>query len=300
MSRIVFFGTPEAAVTVLERVASRVDLVVTMPDRPRGRSRAPQPPPVKERSAELGIPVAQPSRPAEVADVISGSGPFDLGIVVAYGMLLDRPALAAVRLGYVNLHFSILPRWRGAAPVQAALMEGDDRTGVSLMWLEPGLDTGPVSAVRSMSIAPYENAGQLTARLAAAGAALLAAELDPMLEGRRWPSPQPEIGATYAPKIDARVRPLDFTRKASALARQVRALSPNPGALASDGERQLRVLSARAVTGDLAPGQIVADRTGVLVGTGEGVLVLGEVQPAGGRVMTAAAWHRGHRPDRLT
>ncbi len=300
MSRIVFLGTPEAAVTVLDRIADRVDLVVTMPDRPSGRSRSTRPPAVKERALDLGIPVVQPEHASEVAGAIAGYGPFDLGVVVAYGMLLDEAALDVSRLGHVNVHFSLLPRWRGAAPVQAALLSGDERTGVSLMQLERGLDTGPVFSVVSLAIRPDDNAGTLTARLAVVGARLLSSELAPILEGRRFPGPQPGSGASYAPKIGPADRPLDFARHAVDLARQVRALAPMPGATANAGERTIRILAARATDRDIPVGQVRAELGSVFVGTGSGSLVLDRVQPAGGRSMTAADWYRGHRPESLS
>ncbi len=294
MTRLVFLGTPAAAVPTLERLGDRVATVITRPDRPQGRSRRPQPSPVKTRALELGIPVVQPETAAEVAAAVGGAGSPDLGVVVAYGMLLDDQALAAPRLGHVNVHFSLLPRWRGAGPVQAALLAGDERSGVTLMRLERGLDTGRVFSTLSTAIAPDENAGSLTRRLAVLGADLIESQLEAIVEGRRWAAPQTG-DPTYAPKITAADRPLDLSRPAATLNLQIRALAPAPGATVLAESGPMKILAARPGGGSLAVGEVGDTAGEVAVGTGEGVLLLDRVQPAGGRVMSAAEWWRGAR-----
>lgn len=283
---------------VLDRLAGRVSLVVTRPDRPVGRSKKPQPSPVRLRADRLGLPVVQPENPASLAAALDSTGPFDLGVVVAYGMLLGREVLAAPRLGHINLHFSLLPRWRGAAPVRAALFAGDERTGVSLMCLDAGLDTGPVVSTVSVAIDRGENAGVLTDRLARLGAELIAGEIDPILEGRRYAAPQ--TGApTYAPKIGQKDRPLDLGRPAAELARQVRALAPVPGAVLDTQGGPMKVLDAEVGTADLEVGEIVLRGEALEVGTAEGALRLRVVHPAGRRAMTAGDWWRGARTSGL-
>lgn len=295
MSRIVFLGTPDAAVTVLSRIADRVALVVTRPDRPKGRSGVPAPPPVKEFADAAGIPVIQPQRSADLAGMLGAYGPFEMGVVVAFGMLLRPDALSVPRLGHLNVHFSLLPRWRGAAPVQAAILAGDQRTGVSLMQLDEGLDTGPVIAVRSTAIGADEDAGALTGRLARLGADLLDQELEPVLAGRRWASPQPLDGVTRAAKVGGADRALDLTRPATELERRIRALAPEPGAHADAGGQPLQILAARARVGSAPVGALSVEDGEVWLGTGSGLLQLGTVKPSGRRSMPAVEWMRGAR-----
>jgi methionyl-tRNA formyltransferase len=295
VSRIVFLGTPPAAVTVLRRIADRVALVVTRPDRPQGRSGKPVPPAVKEFAAVAGIPVIQPGRSSDLAGMLREHAPLDLGVVVAFGMLLRPDALSVPRHGHLNVHFSVLPRWRGAAPVQAAILSGDERTGVSLMHLDEGLDTGPVVAVRSTAIAPDEDAGALTDRLAIMGAELLGQELEPFLAGRRWPSPQPPDGVTFAGKVGATDRALDLSRPALELERRIRALAPEPGARVDAGGQPLQILAARAMPGTAPVGAVSVEGGQVRLGTGSGLLQLTTVKPAGRRSMPAGEWMRGAR-----
>lgn len=299
MSRIVFLGTPHAGVAVLRRIADRVALVVTRPDRPQGRSGEPVAPPVKDFASAAGIPVIQPERSSDLAAMLDERAPFDLGVVVAFGMLLKPDVLALPRLGHLNVHFSLLPRWRGAAPVQAALLAGDKRTGVSLMHLDEGLDTGPVVAVRSTAIAPDEDAGTLTDRLAELGADLLGQELEPFLAGRRWPAPQPSEGVTYAGKLGAPDRRLDLSRSALELERRIRALAPEPGARVDAGGQPLQILAARAMPGSAPVGAVSVEDGQVWLGTGSGLLRLATVKPAGRRSMPAAEWMRGARISML-
>jgi methionyl-tRNA formyltransferase len=282
--RIAYLGTSAFAAGVLERMvaAGRApELVVTRPDRPKGRGRKLAPPPVADAARELGLDVHQPEQVSDDARV-AGAG-FDAIVVCAYGALLREPLLSEP--GLLNVHPSLLPRWRGAAPIERAIMAGDAETGVAIMRPTEGFDEGPVCAVRREPIRPDDDYGTLSARLIAVSAELLLEVLDarpPFVE-------QAADGVTYAEKITAQDRTLDLTRPAAELERVVRALHPHIGArlpLADGGF--LRVLRARAV--EHAPPGALA------VVTGEGMLELLEVQPAGGRPMDAAAYLRGHGP----
>ena len=210
MSRIVFLGTPGAAVPALDALVESTDvgLVVTRPDRPQGRSGRPQPSPVKVAAVENGLPIAQPEDRAGLAGALDDAGPFDLGVVVAFGMILDARALAMPRLGMLNAHFSLLPRWRGAAPVARALIAGDPMSGVTIIRLDEGLDTGPVLTAQAVDIGGEETAGELTSRLSGLAARLLSGVLPAYLAGELVPLPQSDEGATYASKLEPGDRPL--------------------------------------------------------------------------------------------
>ncbi|MGH8875465.1 MAG: methionyl-tRNA formyltransferase, partial [Acidimicrobiia bacterium] len=232
MSRAVFLGTPQAATPSLRALSevAEVVLVVTKPDRPRGRSGRPQPPPVKLEAERLGISISQPDRSSELTGLLEAATPVDLGVVVAFGMILRADTLAVPRLGFLNIHFSLLPRWRGAAPVQRAIMASDPKTGVTLLRLDEGLDTGPVLATQPTPIGELETAGELTDRLARLGAELLRETLPAYLEGRVVPSEQPEEGVTTALRIRQEEARLDLRAPAAAVLARVRALAPRPGA----------------------------------------------------------------------
>jgi methionyl-tRNA formyltransferase len=301
--RIAFAGTPEFAVPALRALAAsgaQVPLVLTQPDRPAGRGRRLAPSPVKAASLELGIDVLQPPS-LRAPDVPAGLGPApDLLVVVAYGLLLPRSVLAWPRLGCVNVHASLLPRWRGAAPIQHALLAGDSTTGVSLMRMDEGLDTGPVYAMRDTPVGAADTAADLHDRLAALGAQLLADALPALLAGELRAQPQrPEL-ATLAPKIMKADAALDWRRPAVELERRVRAFNPWPVAEAAlDDGRRLRVW--QAAVGDAesepraAPGTILgAGARGIDVATGAGVLRLERVQPPSARAMDAAAYLAAH------
>ena len=272
---------------------------MTQPDRPRGRSGKPRPPAIKEAALGLGIDVIQPQRLSEVVDAARSC---DIGVLVAFGRLIKPDLLEAPRRGIVNVHFSVLPRWRGAAPVQAALLHGDSRSGVSLMQMDAGLDTGPVLRTAETPIDATENAGELTVRLADLGADLLAGSLADLVAGDIEAVPQDEAGATIAAKLEpaaARLRPISAS--AAEMERTIRALSPRPGAWAElEGER-FKILAARHEEMGPAPG-VVEDVDGAAVlGTANGALVLALVQPAGKQVMSGAAWLNGRqgRPTSL-
>ncbi|HEY8428584.1 MAG TPA: methionyl-tRNA formyltransferase [Sandaracinaceae bacterium] len=303
--RIAFAGTPEFAVPTLEAIIARgahVPLVLTQPDRPAGRGRRMTPPPVKRAAEAHGLRVEQPVHLKDPALPAAWGldEPPDLLVVVAYGLLLPDWLLAWPRQGCVNVHASLLPRWRGAAPIQHAILAGDAVTGVSLMRMDRGLDTGPVYATRSTPIGPTETAGELHDRLARLGAELAAETLPAVLEGSLEPVPQDEGQATYAPKIDKADARLDFTLSADELARRVRAYHPWPVAFAelSDG-RVLKVHAAEAlrdpVPAGAPPGRILAaSKTGIDVATGRGVLRLTRVQPPSSRPMDVAAYLAAH------
>ncbi|MCC7257832.1 MAG: methionyl-tRNA formyltransferase [Gammaproteobacteria bacterium] len=303
--RIVFAGSPAFAVPALDALAAsrhRVVAVLTQPDRPAGRGRQLQASAVKQRALALGLPVLQPASlrhdPAAVA-ALQALAP-DLIVVVAYGLLLPRAVLELPRCGCINLHASLLPRWRGAAPIQAAVLAGDERTGVALMRLEEGLDTGPVAAVRELPIGPRDTAGALHDRLAVLGAGLLAAELDAILEGRVTFVPQPAAGACHAPKLDKADAVVDWSLPAAVIDRRIRAFDPWPVAETRFGGRQLRLWQALPLpaAGDTAavPGTVVAaGASGMDVQTGAGLLRLVTVQLAGRQRVAAGEFANGHR-----
>ncbi|GAC1326920.1 MAG: methionyl-tRNA formyltransferase [Mycobacteriales bacterium] len=306
--RLVFAGTPAAALPSLEALLGsghEVVAVVTRPDAPAGRGRRLTPSPVAELARAAGIETLTPARPKEPAflDRLQALAP-DCCPVVAYGALVPAAALAIPPAGWVNLHFSLLPAWRGAAPVQHALLAGDDVTGATTFRLEEGLDTGPVFGVLTESVRPADTAGSLLARLAEAGAQLLLATLDGIASGRLAAVPQPTDGVSLAPKLTPADVRIDWSAPAVRIDRLVRAATPAPGAWTTVRDRRLKILGPLRGPADvdLAPGALRADAAGVAVGTTRGALLLGEVQPEGKPAMTAADWARGLRltdADRL-
>lgn len=301
--RLVFAGTPEAALPALDALlASRHEVVavLTRPDAPAGRGRAPTPSPVRRRAAEAGVPALTPARPSEPRFLaeLAALAP-DCCPVVAYGALIPAAALAVPPHGWVNLHFSLLPAWRGAAPVQHALLAGDEVTGATTFRLEEGLDTGPVYGVLTETIRADDTAGSLLDRLAHAGARLLVQTLDGIEDGRLAPVPQPADGVSYAPKITPADVQVDWAAPALRVDRLVRAATPAPGAWTTFRGQRLKCGPVRLAPdgGPLAPGEIHAGREDVLVGTGSVPVRLGEVGPAGRAAMPAVAWARGARPQ---
>jgi methionyl-tRNA formyltransferase len=309
--RLVFAGTPDPAVpslrALLDSPRHEVVAVVTRPDAPAGRGRRLVRSAVGRVADEAGIPVLTPARPAEpeflarLAELAPDCCP-----VVAYGALVPRKALDVPRHGWVNLHFSLLPAWRGAAPVQAALRHGDEITGASTFRLEEGLDTGPVYGVVTEDVRPTDTAGELLGRLATSGAALLVATLDGIEDGTLEARPQPAEGISLAPKVttdDARV---DWTAPPAAIDRLIRSVTPEPGAWSTFREERLglgpvTLLGTEAP--DLGPGELRAEKRRVLVGTAAAPVQLGEVRPVGKRAMPAPDWARGVRiaaGERLT
>ena len=294
--RAAFFGTPQAGVPALESLCAVADvaLVVTQPDRPQGRSNKPQPSPVKSEASRRGIPIAQPDKSSEIAGILQEAGTLDVVVLVAYGKLIRPEALAVPRAGFVNIHFSILPRWRGAAPVQRAVLSGDRRSGVTLMHLDAGLDTGAVWSTATTGIGPKESAADLTARLAQLGAGLLRRWLEPIVAGAVAANPQSDNQATYAAKIDTNERWLDLTQPAAVILRRIRGLTPWPGAWLNHDSGRLRILEAEPSEASLSPGEIAIGAR-VEVGTGDGSIVLRRVQPEGKGPMDADAWMRGRQ-----
>jgi len=293
--RIVFAGTPDFAVPSLRAAAQRNEVVAvyTQPDRPAGRGREVQLSPVKREALVRGIPVLQPEslKGALAGDALRALQP-DLLVVVAYGLILPKAILAIPRLGGWNVHASLLPRWRGAAPIQRAIEAGDDETGVCLMQMEAGLDTGPVLLSQRLAIGPEQTGGQLHDRLAALGAQTLADGLGLLRAGMRpVPQPQSDIGVTYARKLDKAEARLDWTQPAAQLARKVRAFNPWPMADALLAGERVRVHGAIAIDAATAaaPGRVLAaGRDGIDVACGEGALRLRVLQREGGRAITAA------------
>ena len=297
--RTAYLGTSDFAATVLRRLAPsphRPALVVTPPDRRQGRGRKVQPPPAALAAQELGLELLQAENVNDEAALarIRAAEP-EAVVVCAFGQLIREPLLSEYPM--LNVHPSLLPRWRGAAPIERAIMAGDGKTGVCVMRLTEGLDSGPVALCEEIPIDPAEDFEALAARLAELGGDLLVRALDLQAKGALEFAEQAEAGVTYAEKIESAERRLDPERPAAELAAKVRALTPHVGAyLELPGDERLGVRRARAVAGgdDLAPGRL-ADRDGaLLLGTGAGALQLELVQPAGGKPMPADAYLRGH------
>jgi methionyl-tRNA formyltransferase len=301
--RLLFAGTPEVAVpsfTTLLGSRHEVVAVLTRPDAPAGRGRRLRPSPVREAAESAGVPVLTPS---SLRDPQTQRAIADLGVacaaVVAYGGLVPAALLGTPAHGWVNLHFSLLPAWRGAAPVQHSVLHGDDVTGASTFRLEEGLDTGPVYGTLTESVRPRDTSGELLRRLATAGAGLLLATVDGIADGSLVAVPQPVEGVSLAPRLnpdDARVR---WDHAAVAVDRRVRACTPEPGAWTTDpsGERlKVGPVLPRPDAERVVPGELVVTRSAVLVGTATDPVELGLVAPAGRRMMPAVDWARGARP----
>lgn len=302
MSRIVFLGTPAAALPSLEAVAATGELacVVSRPARPSGRRRTMTDPPVAIRAREMGVPLIQPASKSELDQQFPEA---DLAVIVAFGMIILPDLLARPPHGFVNVHFSMLPRWRGAAPVERAIEAGDRTTGVTLMRIDEGLDTGPIVAQLATSIGADETAGELLERLAIAGGELLATHLPALRSRPAVTTPQPEDGVTHARMIHSDDAHIGVTDATTTIAAAIRAFNPRPGAFGLlDGER-FKIWRAEPgphVVGD--PGRMIMSDDRVLLVTGDGSLNLLEVQPAGSKRMSAIAWARGAGadPGRLT
>jgi methionyl-tRNA formyltransferase len=299
--RLIFAGTPQTALPSLRAILDShhdVVAVLTRPDAPTGRSRKLSPSPVARVATDAGIEVLRPQRPRDPDFLVrlAEIGP-DCAPVVAYGGLLPRPALDVPKHGWVNLHFSLLPAWRGAAPVQHAILAGDDLTGASTFQIEEELDSGPVYGVVTEPVRPTDTSGDLLDRLAVAGARLLVATLDGIEDGTLLAHPQSSDGLSWAPKLTAADAEVDWSAPAVRVDRLIRACTPAPGAWTTFRGDRLKLGPVRAdpQAADLGPGQLRADRGGVGVGTGTRAVLLGEVQPQGKRVMPADDWARGAR-----
>jgi methionyl-tRNA formyltransferase len=299
VSRTVFLGTSEFAAAVLRRLASsphRPALVITPPDRPRGRGRRVSPAPAAEAADELGLELHKTAKvnAPDSLERIREAGP-EVATTAAFGQLIREPLLSELEM--LNVHPSLLPRWRGAAPIERAIMAGDPVTGVSVMRVAAGLDSGPVALQEETPIGEREDYGSLALRLAEIGGRLLVRALDARANGSLELREQAEEGATYAEKIERAERRLDPARPAEELARVVRALTPHIGAhLELEGGEHLGVRQATALEGRAAAGEIAACDHMLVLGCGEGLLRLEVVQPAGRRPMPADAYLRGHRP----
>ncbi|WP_203337947.1 methionyl-tRNA formyltransferase [Nocardioides limicola] len=299
--RVVFAGTPEVAVPALEAIAeSGHELVgvVTRPDAPAGRGRRLVASPVAVRAVELGVPVLKPDHPRDpdFQAALRALAP-DCCPVVAYGALLPQSALDIPPHGWVNLHFSCLPAWRGAAPVQHSVWAGDEVTGATTFRIVKELDAGPVFGVMTERIRPDATSGDLLARLAEGGAGLLVATLDGIADGSLEARPQQAEGVSYAPKIEVADAEVDWTEPAAAVDRRIRACTPAPGAWTLlDGER-FKVGPVTVVSGRdrLAPGELEVTKSAIFVGTGTDPVRLGQVKPFGKKQMDAADWARGVR-----
>ena len=306
MLRLIFAGTPAFAATVLDAVVQaghEVVLVLCQPDRPAGRGQRLLAPPVKQRALELGLAVGQPARLRDEADrELLRAAAADLMLVVAYGLILPQAVLDLPRLGCINVHASLLPRWRGAAPIQRAIEAGDRETGITIMQMDAGLDTGPMLLRESVPITDQETGGSLHDRLASVGARLAVQALDQLAAGRLVPTAQPDTGVSYARKIDRNDAVLDWRQDAQVLAHRIRAFDPAPGCsavLASDTGLVIKVWRARAVVGEAnqegaPPGTVLRAPEGVLrVACGQGALELAELQRPGGTRQPVATFLRG-------
>lgn len=300
--RVVFAGTPEVALPSLRALAaSSHELVgvVTRPDAPAGRGRTLRPSPVGVFGDELGVPVLKPrsAKQPGFAQQLAALAP-DVCPVVAYGSLVPRPVLDVPQHGWVNLHFSLLPAWRGAAPVQHAILHGDEVTGATAFVLEEGMDTGPVLGTMTETIRPRDTSGDLLGRLSEAGAGLLVAALDGLADGSLSPVPQPSEGVSLAPKITVADAEIRWHEPSFAIDRRVRACTPAPGAWTTFRDDRLKVLAFAADAPadiQLRPGELLATKRALYAGTGTTPLRVATVQPHGKKPMAAADWARGVR-----
>jgi methionyl-tRNA formyltransferase len=295
--RVLFAGTPAVAVPSLDALVNagfEVVAVLTRPDAPIGRKRVLTPSPVAARAAELGIDVIHATRVDDAVTAQIAAAEPDVAAIVAYGGLIPRAALDVPRHGWINLHFSLLPAWRGAAPVQRALIAGDDVTGAVTFLLEEGLDTGPVFGTLTESVGPEDTAGALLERLSHSGAVLLTQTLSAVEAGKA--APQAQSGeVSLAPKLTLEDGRLHWNQPALAIGRRARGVTPEPGAWTTlDGQRvKLEPVRLRPEANDLAPGEVTLKGRSVLVGTGSHAVELTRIQPAGKKMMAAADWARG-------
>ncbi len=290
--RVVFMGTPDFSVPALDAlVAAGHELccVYTQPPRPAGRGKKDRPSPVHLRAEALGIPVRHPARLRDPVDQAEFAAlQADVAVVVAYGLILPQPVLDAPRLGCLNIHASLLPRWRGAAPIHRAIMAGDTETGVCIMQMEAGLDTGPVLLRLSLPISPQDTTGALHDRLSALGAAGITQALSQL--DSLTPDPQPDVGVTYAEKIDKAEAQVDWTRPAVEIDRQIRGLSPFPGAWTMAGDTRIKLLSSRVVAGSGAPGAVLQ---GLTIACGDGAVEILRAQRPGKKAADAEIFLNG-------
>ncbi|REK76392.1 methionyl-tRNA formyltransferase [Paenibacillus paeoniae] len=301
--RIVFMGTPDFAVPSLQLLLAsgyEVVAVVTQPDRPKGRKKTLTPPPVKEAALSLGIPVLQPERmrnPEAVAELAEYKP--DLIVTAAYGQILPKVVLELPRLGCINVHGSLLPKYRGGAPIQRSIINGESETGVTIMYMAEGLDTGDMISSVALPILDEDTSGTMFDKLSLAGAKLLGETLPSIIDGSAEAVPQAEVEATYAPNLNRDDERLDWSKSARALFNQVRGLSPMAGAFTYLNGEVFKIRECEPVlgrSGNAESGKIVsADANGIVVQTGDGMLLLKEIQPAGKRAMAVGEWIKGAR-----
>jgi methionyl-tRNA formyltransferase len=303
-ARIVFMGSPEFSLLSLKTLVKGYSVVgvVTQPDRPAGRGRSMKPPPIKTLAQELDLPIIQPQKLSD-PDAVGQLRDWnpDLIVVAAYGQILKPGVLDLPQYGCVNIHASLLPRWRGAAPIQATILHGDQETGITIMVMDIGMDTGPIISQRKIPIQPDDNGGALSERLSLLGAELLLDTLTPYLEGEITPKPQDNALATYAPMLKKKDGQLDFTHPAEYLARQVRAFYPWPGSFTYWQEQVLKIHLAHVAPPDvildfsISPGARIIYQSLPAFRTSEGLLVLDQVQPSGKKIMSGKAFLQGAR-----
>ena len=299
--RVAFFGTPALALPTLDALLARPDLcevvlVVAQPDKPAGRGRKLRPPPVAKRAAEVGLPLTQPRR------VRTGAFPellesldLDVAVVIAYGRILTTRHLETPRYGCINVHASLLPAWRGAGPIQWALANDDAESGVTTMWMEEGLDTGPMLRVGRDPIRDDDTATTLGARLSALGAQVLIRTLEELVAGTLTATPQPEEGVSLAPLLTKEDGHIDWSRPARAVSAHARGMTPWPGAVCGYRGQTLKVHGIGVADGEGAPGVVVkADGDGIVVACGQGAVVLTRVQPPGKRALDVADFLNGY------
>src|SRR5215207_5547192 len=298
MTKVVFMGSPDFALPTLHALNQQYEVVgvVTQPDRASGRGRALKAPPVKLLAQELNIPVIQPEklRQPEAMEQLRAWAP-DLIVVAAFGQILRKDVLDLPPYGCINVHASLLPRWRGAAPINAAILHGDEVTGVTIMKMDVGLDTGPMLKQRAIPLASEDTAGSVFETLSQLGSDLLLETLPDYLSGKLQPIPQPEEGITYAPMLKKEEGRLDFTWPADELERRVRAFNPWPGAYTDFDGANLKVHHAHVEAGYASVGQRLIYREQPAIGAGSGLLILDEVQPAGKKSMSGKSFLAGAR-----
>jgi len=298
MTKVVFMGSPDFALHTLRGLANAYDVVgvVTQPDRASGRGRELKPPPVKILAQEFDLPIMQPEKlkAPEAMEQLRAWAP-DLIVVAAFGQILRKDVLELPRFGCINVHASLLPRWRGAAPINAAILAGDEETGVTIMQIDVGLDTGPMLAKRSIRLTRNDTAGSVFQTLSTLGADLLLETLPDYLSGKLQPEPQSEEGATYAPMLKKEEGKLDFANDVNELERRVRAFNPWPGASVDFDGTILKVHRAHVEQGNVSAGQRLVVRNQPAVGARGGILVLDEVQPAGKKSMSGKSFLSGAR-----
>ncbi len=299
MLRIVFLGTPEFAIPSLQILTNKAEIVAvaTQPDRPKGRGRKLIPPPIKGEAQRRGLPVLQPEkiREPQFFKMLASLAP-ELVVVVAYGKILPPEILTIPRLGCVNLHASLLPAYRGAAPIARTIINGESETGVTTMRMDVGMDTGPILMQRRVAIGPQETAGELSLRLSKIGAGVLAETIEGLAAGALHSTPQPEAGVSYAPPLKKEEGRIAWERDAIAITNLIRGTDPWPGAYAFYKKKRLIVRRASPRPGKGAsPGEILAAGRGVVeVATGNGYILIHELQPEGGKRMSAAEFLAGH------